>query len=70
MSREIGLAGIELAPLARTYNLVGVSDRGGPVKALAECITHEGARCSVVAAHARMDVSNDLVTMGNEDAPL
>jgi hypothetical protein len=64
MSREISLASIERAPLTGTHDLVGVSDRGGPVEALAERVAHEGARCGVVAAHTRMDVSNKLATMG------
>jgi hypothetical protein len=40
MSREIGLAGIKLAPLAGAHDLVGISDRGGPIKALAERVAH------------------------------
>jgi hypothetical protein len=70
MSREIGLAGVKLAPFAGADDLVGVSDRGGPIEALAECIAHEGARRRVVATHARVDVSNKLATMGDGDAPL
>jgi hypothetical protein len=38
VSREISLAGIELAPLVGAYDFVGVNDRGGPIKALAERI--------------------------------
>jgi hypothetical protein len=34
--REISPVGVELAPLAGAYDLVGVSDRGGPVEALAD----------------------------------
>jgi hypothetical protein len=54
---EIGLAGVELAPLAVAHNLVSVGDCGGPVEALAECVAHEGARHRMVASHARVDVS-------------
>jgi hypothetical protein len=68
VSREITLAGVELASLAGSYDLVGVSDRGGPVKALAEHIADEGTRCHVVATHARVDVSNGLATLGDGDA--
>jgi hypothetical protein len=68
--REISLAGIELAPLAGTYDLVGVSDRGGLVKALAERVAHEGKWRRVMAAHARVDVSDELATLGDGDAPL
>jgi hypothetical protein len=37
VSREIGLAGVTLAPLAGVHDLVGVRNRGGPIEALAEC---------------------------------
>jgi hypothetical protein len=43
VSREIGLAGVELAPFACAHDLAGVGDRGGPVEALAKRIAHEGA---------------------------
>jgi hypothetical protein len=43
-----------LAPFAGGHDLVGVSDRSGPIKALAECVAHESARRRVVAAHTRM----------------
>jgi hypothetical protein len=70
VSREISLTSIEPAPLAGTHDLVAVSDRGGPVEALAERVAHEGVWCGVMATHARVDVSNELTTMGNRDAPL
>jgi hypothetical protein len=70
MSWEIGLAGVELAPLAGAYDLVGVSDRGGPVEALVERIAHEGTRHRVVATHAYVDVSEELAPLGDGDAPL
>jgi hypothetical protein len=66
----MGLACVELAPFVGAHDLVGVGDRCGPVEALAECVAHEGARCFVVAAHAYVDVSNELPTVGNGDAPL
>jgi hypothetical protein len=70
VSWEISLAGIELAPLAGAYDLVGISDCCGPIEALAERVAYEGAGRRMVAAHARMDVSNELTTMGDGDAPL
>jgi hypothetical protein len=70
VSWKISLAGVELAPLAGTYDLVGVGDHGGPVKALAERVAHEGARCRVMAAYARVDVPDELATFGDGDAPL
>jgi hypothetical protein len=65
VSREISLAGIKLAALVGEYNLVGISDRGGTIKSLAERISHEGARRRVVATYARVDVSNKLVAVGD-----
>jgi hypothetical protein len=70
VSWEISLTGIELAPLAGAYDLVGVSDHSGPVKAPAERVTHEGTRRRVVATHTHVDVSIELVTLGDGDAPL
>jgi hypothetical protein len=70
VSQEIGLAGVTLAPFIGAHNLVGVSDRGGPIEALAEHIAHEGARRCVVATYARVNVPNKFATMGDGDAPL
>jgi hypothetical protein len=56
--------GIELAPLTGAYDLVGISDRDGPVKALAECVAHEGTWHCVVVTHTRVDVSDELATLG------
>jgi hypothetical protein len=63
MRREVRLAGVELAPFAGAHDLAGVGDSGGPVEALAERIAHEGARCCVVAAHARVYVPKELAPM-------
>jgi hypothetical protein len=70
VSREVSLAGVELASLAGAHNLTGVDDRGGPVKALAECVAHEGARRHVMVAHARVDVPEELAPLGDGYAPL
>jgi dienelactone hydrolase len=59
-----------LAPLIGVHDLVGVSDRGEPIEALAERVAHEGARCHVVATYARGDISNMFTTVGDGDAPL
>jgi hypothetical protein len=67
---EIGLAGVELAPFAGAHNLVGVSDRGGPIEALAERIAHEGAGCGVVAAYARVYIPEELAPLGDGHALL
>jgi hypothetical protein len=70
VSQEIGFAGIKLAPFAGAHDLVGVSDRSGPTKALAERIAHESAWCRMVTTNAHMDVSDKLATVGDGDAPL
>jgi hypothetical protein len=70
VSREISLTGIELTLLAGVHDLVGVSNRGGLVKALAERVAHEGTRRRVVATHARVDVSDEFATFGYGDRPL
>jgi hypothetical protein len=70
VSWEVSLAGVKLAPFAGAHDLVGVSDRSGPIKALTERIAHEGARCRVLTTYACVDVSNKLATVGDGDAPL
>ena len=42
MGREVYLSSVGLATLAGPHDVSGVGDRGGPVKALPECVTHEG----------------------------
>jgi hypothetical protein len=66
----MGLACIELAPFAGARDLVGVGNRCGPVEALAERVSHEGARCGVMTAHTCVDVSDELSVVGNRDVPL
>ena len=61
---------IELAPLAGPHNVGGVGDRGGPIKSLPEHVTHEGARCGVMAADAGMDVADQLLALEDGDASL
>jgi hypothetical protein len=66
MSWEVSFAGVKLAPFAGAYDLAGISDRGGPIEALAERVAHdghEGARHYVVAAHARVDVAEELTPL-------
>jgi hypothetical protein len=70
VSREVSLAGVELAPLAGTYDLIGVVDHGGPVKALAERVSHEGTQRRVMAAYARVDGSDELAALWDGDAAL
>jgi hypothetical protein len=70
VSREIGLAGVKLAPFTGAHDLTGISNRGRPIEALEECIAYEGARRRVVAAHAHVDVSEELAPLGDGHAPL
>jgi hypothetical protein len=70
MRGEIGFAGVELAPFAGAHNLAGISDRGGPVEALAERIAYEGVGCCVVAAHARVYIPEELAPLGDGHASL
>ena len=56
VGREVCLPGIELATLAGPHNVGGVDDRGGPVKVLTKCITHEGSWHRVVTANSGVDV--------------
>jgi hypothetical protein len=58
--REVGLAGIKLAPFVGVHDLAGISNRSGPIEALSECVAHEGAWRRVVAAYARVNVSKEL----------
>jgi len=64
------LSSVELATLAGPHDVGGVSDRGGPVKTLSKRITHEGARRGVVTASASVDVTDQLLALGDGDASL
>jgi hypothetical protein len=68
--REIGFAGIELAPFAGAYDLAGVGDRDGPIEALAECVAYESAGRGMVAADARVNVPEELTPLGDGHASL
>ena len=70
MGREVCFSSIELATLTSPHDVGGVGDRGGPVKALPERVTHEGARRGVMAANAGMDVADQLLALGDGDAAL
>jgi hypothetical protein len=64
VSWEVSFVGVKLAPFAGAHDLAGVGDRGGPIEALAERVAHEGVRRRVVAAHARVDITEELVPLG------
>src|SRR6185503_10607231 len=67
VGREVHLLSVELATLEGPHDVGSVGDRGGPVKALLKRVTHEGARRGVVTANASMDVTNQLLALGNRD---
>jgi hypothetical protein len=68
--RQVGFAGVELAPFTGAHDLAGIGDRGGPVEALAERVAHEGAWRRVVTAYARVDVSKELAPLRDGNASL
>jgi hypothetical protein len=68
--RKVGLEGVKLAPFTGAYDLAGISDRSGPVEALAECFANESAWRRVVAAYARMNVSKELAPLRDGHASL
>ena len=70
MGREVCFSSIELATLAGPYNVGGIGDRSGPVKALPKRVTHESVGRGVMAADASMDVADQLLALGDGDASL
>jgi hypothetical protein len=68
--REVGLAGVELAPFAGAHDLTGICDRSKPVEALVERVAHEGAWRRVVAAHACVNISKELTPLRDGYASL
>ena len=70
MGREMCFSRIKLATRAGPHNVGGVGDRGGPVKALPKRVTHESAWGGVMAADASMDVTDQLLALGDGDASL
>ena len=70
MGWEVYLSSVELATLAGSHNIGGVGDRGGPIETLPKHVTHDGARRSVMAADAGVDVADQLLALGDGDASL
>jgi hypothetical protein len=68
--REVGLAGVELAPFTGAHDLAGINDHSEPVEALTERVSHEGAWRRVVAAHARVNISKELAPLRDGHASL
>ena len=55
---------------ASPYDLRGVGNGCGPVKALPERVTYKGAGHRVMAAGSSVDVPQQLPTLGNGDTSL
>ena len=70
MGREMCFSSVELATLAGSHDVSGVGDRGGLVETLPKCVTLEGARRSVMATDAGVDVADQLLALGDGDASL
>ena len=59
---------VELATLAGPHDIGGVGDRGGLVKTLSKCVTHKGSWRGVMTAGASVDVTDQLLALGDGDA--
>ena len=70
VGREVRLSSVELATLTGPHDVGGVGDRGGPVKALSKRVTHEGSRRGVMTVGASVDVTDQLLALGDGDASL
>ena len=64
------LSGVELAAPVGLHDLGGISDCGGLVEALPECVADEGARCRMVTTDSSVDVPDQLLALRNGDASL
>ena len=61
---------VVLTPFAGAYNLLGIGYRGGPVKALSECISNQGSWCSMMTADSTMDVAQQELPLFARDIEL
>jgi hypothetical protein len=67
---QIILPSVVLAPFTGAYYLGGISYGSGPVEALPERISNKGAWCSMMAAHASVDVLKQLSPLLDGNAAL
>ena len=70
VGQEVHLSSVELATHAGLHDVGGVGDRGGLVKALSKRVTHDGARRGVMTVGASVDVTDQLLSLGDGDASL
>jgi hypothetical protein len=68
--REVGFAGVELAPSAGEHDLAGICDHSRPVKALTERVAHEGVWRRVVATYTCVNISKELAPLRDRYASL
>jgi hypothetical protein len=64
------LPSVILTPLTGAYYLSGIGYGSRPVQALTECVPDKSAWCSVMAAHAPMDVLKQLSPLIGGDTAL
>ena len=55
---------------AGAYDLLGVGDCSGPVKALSECVSNQGPRCGMVTVDPTVDVTQQKPSLFVGDAEL
>ena len=70
MGRKVCFSSVVLATFAGPHDVGGVGHRGRPIESLPKSVTHEGARRSVVATDAGMDVVDQLLALEDGDASL
>jgi hypothetical protein len=66
---QMGLSGIELAPLTTPYNVLEVRHRRGPVESLSESLPDKCSRACMMTACACVDLSQQLAALVSKDAP-
>jgi hypothetical protein len=66
----VSLSSVILTPLTGAYYLSGVSYGNRQVEALPKCVLDKSARCSVIAAHAPVDVVKQLSPLLSGDTML
>ena len=70
VSGEVGLLGIQLAPMARTNKLDGISYGRWPVEALSKGVANEGSGSRMVATSPRVWILEELPTFLYGDTAL
>ena len=66
----MGLLGVEVASVARTNELDGISDGCWPVETLSKGVANEGSGSCVVAASPQVQILEELPSLHHGDAAL